>query len=412
MLDTVDGMFKKILIFLAVFAVAIGSIFYISNSNPKVPVEKKQSFADISVRSSNVELKLEADILDCEAKSKVMLVRDCFYNAMSMALKGTSPVGVFDVINKLTSNGNIYVARECHVAGHKIGSDWVFSGSDPFAAVKVEEIRCEGAFTHGVLDAWALTKPDLIGAGEMADVCDYEVGVAEGSYFKKGWCWDGLGHAAWVASGEDYINSLSRCATIDSGEGRSYCVEGVYMEVYEPANYERGRGLGRALEELPSICSKHPENWLPVEAEEDYRQGCWQGAGYLFTRLVTWDLTENESSSMIKARIDRLISLCEVMGEGKEVCMDRLKMASAPNFYFNAEALNYGCSRYRETEICLDTVRSAFKGISRDFDAELRLTELQDKDKGGKIEFKEVEWRKPPVLGKDGSLSASILEQI
>jgi len=405
-------MLKKILIGLGVLLATLGSIFYVSNSNSKVFVEKKQGFVDISVRSSNVESKLEADILDCEAKSKVLLVRDCFYNAMSMALKGTSPVGVFDVINKLTSNGNIYVARECHVAGHKIGSDWVFSGSDPFAAVKVEEIRCEGAFTHGVLDAWALTKPDLDGAGKMADVCDYEVGLDEGSYFKKGWCWDGLGHAAWVASGENYIDALNRCATIDSSEGRSYCVEGIYMEVYEPANYERGRGLGRALEELPIICSKHPVNWLPAGAEEDYRQGCWQGAGYLFTRLVTWDLTENESSSMIKARMDRLISLCDMMGEGKEVCMDRLKMASSPNFYFNAEALSYGCGRYRDEENCLDAVRSAFKGISRDFDSELRISKLQDKGKGVKIDYKEVNWRKPPVLGVEGTLAASILDQI
>jgi hypothetical protein len=402
--------FKKILTLLALCALSLGSIYYISNSDSKVSRESKEGFADISVRNNVVELKFEGDLLDCEAKSKIMLVRDCFYNAMKVALKGTSPIGIFDVINKLSSKGNLYVLRECHVAGHKIGADWVLSGSDPLAAVKVEEIRCEGAFTHGVLDAWALNKPDLAAAGKMSDVCDYEVGLKQGSSFKKVWCWDGLGHAAWVASSEDYLDALKRCATIDSGEGRSYCVEGVFMEVYEPANYERGRGLGRVVEELPVICGKHPKSWLPAGAEEDYRQGCWQGAGYLFTRLVTWDITENESSAMLKARMDRLISLCDLMGEGKEVCMDRLKMASSPNFRYDAEALDYGCSKYRELDTCLESVRSEFKGISRDFDAELRVINLQGESTI--IDYRDVAWKSPPVLGKEGNVAASILDQI
>ena len=98
------------------------------------------------------------------------------------------------------------------------------------------------------------------------------------------------------------------------------------------------------------------------------------------------------------------------MGEGKDVCMDRLKMASSPNFRYDAEGLDYGCSKYRDSDSCLEAVRSEFKGISRDFDAELRVINLQGKSTI--IDYREVDWKSPPVLGKEGNVAASILDQI
>jgi hypothetical protein len=55
-------------------------------------------------------------------------------------------------------------------------------------------------------------------------------------------------------------------------------------------------------------------------------------------------------------------------------------------------------------------VRSEFKSISRDFDAELRVINLQGKSTI--IDYREVDWKSPPVLGKEGNVAASILDQI
>jgi hypothetical protein len=408
--DTVFSMVKRFLLGVLVIALILGSFFIVNfeDDKSKEVFKESKAFAPIELRDSLIEGEFEKDLLTCEELSKSSPNLDCIYNAMRKALKGTSPVGVFDIVNNLIEKGNLYVGRECHVAGHKIGADWVLSGSNPMDAIKIEEIRCEGAFTHGVLDAWALEKPSLEEAGEMADICDYEVGQSYESSYKKVWCWDGLGHAAWVASGEDYLNSLERCALIDDASGRSYCVEGVFMEIYEPANYDRGRGLGKVVDELPKICEKHPMAWLPAGASEDPRQGCWQGAGYLFTRLVTWDLSPSEETELIKARVDRLVSFCKLMGDGKDVCLERLQMASAPNFRYNAAALNYACSLYKDPVFCLDGVKSEFKQISRDFDAELSLV----KSEGERVDFRKVEWRKPPSLGVEGKISHSVLEQL
>jgi hypothetical protein len=53
-------------------------------------------------------------------------------------------------------------------------------------------------------------------------------------------------------------------------------------------------------------------------------------------------------------------------------------------------------------------VKSEFKQISRDFDAELSLV----KSEGERVDFRKVEWRKPPSLGVEGKISHSVLEQL
>lgn len=176
----------------------------------------------------------------------------------------------------------------CHEPAHIVGEITLkAAGGDIRKALSTHDHpSCEAGFIHGLIDAFAITKPSPLEFAKLIDACESSADTNMLHY-----CTHGIGHAAWILT-EDGILASEYCALLRTAEGRAQCGEGVMMDMFEPAT-ARFPSLDRksAPTHLPSVCQGWKRKDLPGMI-----QGCAHGAAFVFSKKalsVVYEWSEN-----------------------------------------------------------------------------------------------------------------------
>ena len=174
----------------------------------------------------------------------------------------------------------------CHDLGHPAGRYAYTVYPDITELLQVLGSTCQYALGHGVLDGFADTKPSELAYMRVVEVCVNIVDPITSSF-----CADGLGHVAWSSTG-DLAMAAKRCSYISKQNLEEACVEGIVMQIYEPAGFAPSQDIANALRDIPSMCA----NW-PQSDRVGNVTGCYKGAGYVFTRNLAknskaWDIRQ------------------------------------------------------------------------------------------------------------------------
>jgi len=177
----------------------------------------------------------------------------------------------------------------CHEPAHLVGEITLkAAGGDIKKALATHDHpSCEAGFIHGLIDAFAITKPSPLEFAKLVDACESS---ADTNMFH--YCTHGIGHAAWILT-EDGVKASKYCALLRTPEGRAQCGEGVMMDMFEPAT-TRFPSLDRKLAptHLPDVCNNWERKDLP-----GMLQGCAHGASFVFSKkalAVVYDWSENK----------------------------------------------------------------------------------------------------------------------
>lgn len=180
----------------------------------------------------------------------------------------------------------------CHDLGHPAGRHIYSKYPDIVELLQSTGSTCQYAIGHGILDGFASTKPDEVDYMRVVEAC---MGIE--NPVTSSFCADGLGHVAW-SSTEDLTSAARRCAYITKQNMEEACVEGILMQIYEPAGFAPSRDMASALRDIPTMCA----NW-PMKSRAGSVAGCHKGAGYIFTRNLVKNSRLWETSSVMTGQL-------------------------------------------------------------------------------------------------------------
>lgn len=239
----------------------------------------------------------------------------------------------------------------CHDIGHLAGRRAYELAPDiGRLIVNNPSATCAYGIGHGVLDGFGDDSPGYEEFRAAADACATKEGMSA-------WlCADGIGHAAWEASG-DLAQASVYCELLDYW-ARAACSEGIMMQIYEPA----GSGLMESPEsvfaELPGVCESWPSS------DKDVIRGCHAGAGYLYTREA-WFLEsvmvggQRDRESAQLAIVDKLVragDLCRMHHDqfGVDACLGSVAKQVPYSLYEEESLFERACAALGSMEaLCL-----------------------------------------------------------
>lgn len=253
-------------------------------------------------------------------------------------------------------NPNIYMA--CHTPGHKAGQ-YAFDKSRDIAELILQnkEDSCQYAFGHGILDGFALSKPDDAEFKRAAQACesiDMTGRSPEETGVVLGLCADGLGHAAWTST-NDPVGAALRCGFLTKEENQKFCGEGVIMQIYEPAGTAPSGDVSKAASELPNFCANWPGN-------DATSKGCHSGAGYVYTRpawALYYTVSTGSSSRLTGENREKMRKLLLVAADsckrhdsatGVSACLESMAQQTPPVVFLDDTLVDEVCPAYQEWE--------------------------------------------------------------
>ena len=122
-------------------------------------------------------------------------------------------------------------AKDCHPLLHELGhAAYAYYGGYAKAIVYQNEL-CDSGYTHGVLESYLSSGPDITQALQSA--C-----TGETTTFNQWQCYHGLGHGVMLVSFEDIDRSTSLCNTLPSDFSRSACINGVFMQHFVVTDHD------------------------------------------------------------------------------------------------------------------------------------------------------------------------------
>lgn len=173
--------------------------------------------------------------------------------------------------------------QACHTAGHRVGQYAYSKTKDAGKLLRDSPtVACEYGYGHGVIDGLADQNPTPEEFASAIQACnDYLEGVLQ-PQIVGGYCSDGTGHAAWWST-RDLVKAMEICRQHRLTDGKSSCVGGVVMEMYEPVGflhvYEPERAIAEGPTHLPEMCAE-----IENMGDQALSMGCSRGAAYVFTR--------------------------------------------------------------------------------------------------------------------------------
>lgn len=244
----------------------------------------------------------------------------------------------------------------CHEAGHKAGAAAVEAGVDLSIAIPAVGDYCVHGAVHGLLDAFAFSKPTLEDFDYIADICQSLPGGAGGG------CTDGMGHASWDAY-EDFAMTSQACGTIENLQLRYACDEGVLMRRYERG----GRMTGTSTIEYKEFTARLRQDctdWekLSKRTEEPGGPGagCWAAVQYMLWEPLSflsraypderWRGVEN-----FDELIEEVLYTCKSFGPaGEDLCRGRDGYHVATVVNYKAEEFETVCRKLGDrVETCI-----------------------------------------------------------
>ncbi|MEX0931295.1 MAG: hypothetical protein WDZ88_00945 [Candidatus Paceibacterota bacterium] len=127
------------------------------------------------------------------------------------------------------SSANKQVQALCHDILHEIGHTAYEKYGSFSKAVEFQSDFCNSGYIHGVFESYFKSTPDPLSG--LTEQCG-EYASVQGRPFDLWQCFHGVGHGFMYLTGGDLDQSLSLCEEGLEGEAVEYCVNGVYMEVF------------------------------------------------------------------------------------------------------------------------------------------------------------------------------------
>lgn len=283
--------------------------------------------------------------------------QDCIYSVMKNGVDTGDLTLVQEGLSlAIQRTPSIYMA--CHTPGHQAGQ-YAFKKSGDIAELILanKEDSCQYAFGHGILDGFALSRPDDATFKAAAAACesiDMTGHSAEETSLVLGLCADGLGHAAWTST-NDPVAAAVRCGFLSREENQKFCGEGIIMQIYEPAGTAPSGDVSKAAGELPAFCA----NWAGKPATS---QGCHSGAGYVYSRPA-WALyytvapgastrLTGEGREKMKKLLVQAAESCKqhLSSAGVSSCLESLAQQTPPVVFLDDSLVDEVCPTYQEWE--------------------------------------------------------------
>jgi hypothetical protein len=283
--------------------------------------------------------------------------QSCIYQVMQDGIDAGDLTMIQEGLSlAIEKNPNIYMA--CHTPGHKAGQ-YAFAKSGDIVELILSnrEDSCQYAFGHGILDGFALAKPDDATFKSAAAACeriDMSGHSNEERALVLGLCADGLGHAAWTST-LDPVAAAVRCGFLALEENQKFCGEGVIMQIYEPAGTAPSGDVSKAAGELPAFCA----NWPGKPATT---KGCHSGAGYVYSRpawALYYTVATGSTSRLTGENRERMRKLlleasdsCKrhLSDSGVSDCLESLAQQTPPVVFLDDSLVDEVCPTYQGWE--------------------------------------------------------------
>ena len=128
-------------------------------------------------------------------------------------------------------NINPSFAIDCHPLLHELGhAAYTYYGGYAKAIVYQNEL-CDSGYTHGVLESYLSSGPDITQALQTA--CTSTMSV-----FDQWQCYHGLGHGVMLVSLENISRSIALCNTLPTPFSQDACINGVYMQHFVVTDHD------------------------------------------------------------------------------------------------------------------------------------------------------------------------------
>jgi hypothetical protein len=130
---------------------------------------------------------------------------------------------------QITSNPSF--AQACHPLLHELGhAAYTYYGGYAQAIVYQNEL-CDSGYTHGVLESYLSSGPDISQALQTA--CSTTTKV-----FNQWQCYHGLGHGVMLVSMENVAHSTTLCNTLPTPFSQDACINGVFMQHFVVTDHD------------------------------------------------------------------------------------------------------------------------------------------------------------------------------
>lgn len=292
-------------------------------------------------------------------------VRECVYEVLTDAVDAGELVSVQRALHAQIESDPLFF-YSCHQAGHRAGEYAFEQRGDVPALLEQTSDTCLFAVGHGVLDGFALTSPSDESFVAAAESCLSVLDDPAGT--RRMLCLDGMGHVAW-SSTRDFPEAASRCELIPDGRGQTACMEGVLMQIFEPAALEPELPLTVAPVVIPGLCRSL------ASSDRDIHVGCHRGAGYVYTRAVRTAASDWESTAAPGARLSRSAGreIVDAMlvaadwcsahrdADAVDACMGSASMQTPDVLLTNPVLLREGCAPHTNPEwksLCMQRIHT------------------------------------------------------
>jgi hypothetical protein len=238
----------------------------------------------------------------------------CFTTNFSTAVENLGPAAALTALDRLRVETPQY-AFACHGAGHTAGAVAYRAAAGDLAKALVDlNPVCQGAYQHGVIEAWGAQRTGASTAElqdafvAVARICD-----AAPAGPARELCFDGHGHAAWLTtanrSGNAQIeDAFALCLSSPTMDGRMGCAGGIVMQVFAPVTADTDP---RPVDEIIPFCAAVPgTSWGSFTVDDTEfaataRLGCALGATYPFaTAMIT------DRALGAEVMLDRYVQRC------------------------------------------------------------------------------------------------------
>lgn len=267
-----------------------------------------------------LESEVSSDLYSCY-KDTSQMDASCFEQVLLDAIR---TVGTQAAMSGFNEHLERYPqsAPWCHSAAHAAG-DLAFSLNQDESLTEILShggTSCIMGYVHGVLEGFASSVKDSSRVKEAIQACS----AAFGDTAQTGTCYDGVGHAAWMAS-KNIDAAVDVCASMPSDAHRQTCEMGIIMQIFEPAHEKPTLDMGPNRVKAAEFCNSWPSS-IPTK-EADPKTGCWRGASYLFGKGLTdkWFASDrkpvSENLEKWKREVLEAFKPCGVLGDvGEAVC--------------------------------------------------------------------------------------------
>lgn len=128
-------------------------------------------------------------------------------------------------------HSNPSFAKDCHPLLHELGhAAYTYYGGYAKAIV-YQNALCDSGYTHGVLESYLSSGPDITEA--LQNAC-----TNESTTFDQWQCYHGLGHGVMLVSMENIDRSTTLCNTLPTVFGRTACINGIFMQHFVVTDHD------------------------------------------------------------------------------------------------------------------------------------------------------------------------------